>query len=380
MTPTRINPLRSFLLLAALAAASPAAGRADTYGLPPYTEFEREWRLDDAAMQGPDVLIARTPDEWAALWKKLDPKAKDAPPVDFERWMVVGVVTPAGKPGRAVYRVELDDAARPKEARVRVAADGAICQKPKNLTIKGSRVHLVATGASALPVRFVEDAEVDGGAFGLSEGTDQTPLGTTPGVESPPLKGKAAYREQAERLVRESLTAEQVTRLRKGVWPGTFGERYPQPWSVIQVRRGVDGWAVEYDGLRFTVDGETGKVAAAKPTGEGPGTSPAPTPEKAKPDGELASYVRIEVKGVLVRKDDGYYVRATDAVFPATEVMVKLERSEDKNRSLDEHLTALEGKVVVAEGFLDCRRVAGDKGRLEIHVSDEKQVRAAGGE
>src|SRR4029077_2678768 len=109
-------------------------------------------------------------------------------------------------------------------------------------------------------------------------------------------------------------------------------------------------------------------------------TSPAPTPDKAKPDAGPASYVRVQVKGVLVRKDDGYFVRAADAVFPATEAPVKLERAEDKNRALDEHLKALEGKVVVAEGFLDCRRIGGDKGSLEIHVSDEKQVRAAGEE
>ncbi len=264
MAPTRIEPLRFFPLLAVLAVAAPAPGRADTYGLPPFTEFEKEWRLDDAAVKGPDVLIARTPDEWAALWKKLDPKAKDAPSVDFGRWMVVGVATPADKLGRAVYRVELDDAAHPKELRVRIAADGAVCQKPKELVVKGARVHLAATGVSALPVRFIQDAEVDGDVFGLAEGTDQTPLGEAPGVESPGLKGKAAYREQAERLVRESLTAEEATRLRKGVWPGAFGDRYPQPWSVIQVRRGVDGWAIQYDGLRFTVDAETGRVVAAK--------------------------------------------------------------------------------------------------------------------
>ena len=378
--PMRFYRLRRFLFLAVLAMAWPAASHADTYGLPPFTEFEKEWRLDDAAVKGPEPLIARTPDEWAALWKRLDPKAEEAPAVDFSRWMVVGVVTPAGKPGRAVYRVELDDAAHPKDLRVRVAPDGAVCQKPRSVVIKGARVHLVATGVSALPVRFVEDAEVDGGVFGLNEGTDQTPLGTAPGVESPPLKGKAAYREQAERLVRESLTAEEVERLRKGVWPHALGERYPQPWSVIQVRRSVDGWTVEYDGRRFTVDAATGEVAAAKPAGEEQGAAPEPAPEKAKPGEAPASYVRVEVKGVLVRKDDGYYVSASDSVFPTIELLVKLERTEDKNRALDDHLQALEGKAVVAGGLLDCRRVGGDKAGVEIHVSDVRQVRAAGQE
>ena len=377
MALTHIKLLRLVPLLAALAAAAPATGRADTYGLPPFTDFEKEWRLDAAAVKGPDVLVARTPTEWAALWKRLDPRAADAPPVDFGRWMVVGVVTPAGKPGRAVYRVEVGDAADPKELRVRVAADGALCQRPKDMRVQGARVHLAATGVSALPVRFIEDAEVDGGVFGLTEGTDQTPLGTAPGLESPPLKGKAAYREQAERLVRELLTVEEVARLRKGVWPGTFGDRYPQPWSVIQVRRGVDGWAVEYDGLRFTVDAETGKAAAAQPAGDGPAAGTRPAPEKEKPGAGPASYVRVEVKGVLLRKDDGYYVRATDAAFPSTELLVKLERAEDKNRALDEHLKALEGKVVVAEGFLDCRRIGGDRGGVEIHLGDEAQIRPA---
>ncbi|HVS36810.1 MAG TPA: hypothetical protein VMS17_14715 [Gemmataceae bacterium] len=293
MKPTRINPSRAFPLLAALALAAPAAGRADTYGLPPFTDFEQEWRLDDAAVKGPDVLIARNADEWAALWKKLGPQAKDAPPVDFSRWMVVGVVTPVGKPGRAVYRVELEDAANPKELRVRVAVDGALCQKPKNMAVKGARVHLAAVGVSALPVRFIQDDEVDGGVFGLNEGTDQMPLGEAPAVKSPDLKGKAAYREQAERLVRQSLTAEEVTRLRKAVWPGTFGERYPQPWSVIQIRRGVDEWTIDYDGRQFTVNAETGAVAPAKakpdagPARNGPAAAPPATPSEASIPGSV---------------------------------------------------------------------------------------------
>ena len=226
-------------------------------------------------------------------------------------------------------------------------------------------------------MRFVEDAEVDGGVFGLSEGTDQTPLGDAPGVKTPDLKEKAAYREQAERLVRESLTAEQTARLRKGVWPGAFGDRYPQPWSVIQVRRGVDGWVIGYDGLRFTVDAETGKVAAAKPAADGPGAAPEPAPGKAKPGAGPSSYVRVEVKGVLVRKDDGYYVRAADAVFLITELLVKLERAEDKDRSLDERLQALEGKAVgttssrrsTTTGFQAARRCLASHGSSFLTIS-----------
>ncbi|HEV3257659.1 MAG TPA: hypothetical protein VG013_12310 [Gemmataceae bacterium] len=100
--------------------------------------------------------------------------------------------------------------------------------------------------------------------------------------------------------------------------------------------------------------------------------------DKRKGTGEPSSYVKLEVKGKLVRQENGYFIKAKDAVFPGTEVLVRLERSEDKDRELDEHLKSLEGKLVVAEGFLDCRRINGEKRVIELHLSNEKQVRAAG--
>ncbi len=58
-------------------------------------------------------------------------------------------------------------------------------------------------------------------------------------------------------------------------------------------------------------------------------------------------------------------------------VVVRLLRSKDKNRQLDEHLKALEGKTVVVEGFLDCRTVGQPGNTLDLYLSDEEQVKAA---
>jgi len=82
-----------------------------------------------------------------------------------------------------------------------------------------------------------------------------------------------------------------------------------------------------------------------------PGVRPEPPDEaKAKPAEEgPTAYVRVEAKGTLVRTDKGYAVRAKDAVFPDVTVLVYLERGEDKNRALDDHLRSLEGKAVTEE-------------------------------
>ena len=260
--PRQPRPL--FLAALALFLGSVAA-RADTYGLPPPTEFEKEWRADRTALKGQEVLVARSAEEWAALWKKHAPDDKESPAVDFRTQMVVGVATPAGQIPRAVYRVELDDAAAPKELLVRVTADEAISQKPRNVRIKGARVHLAVTPRSALPVRFIEDTMVDGGVFGLNGGVDEKPLGRVGGLAMDAGKAKAAYREQAERLVRGSLKKAEVARLKRGVWPGTFGNRYPQLWSVVRVRRLPRYWTVAYDGLSFRVDVRTGEVTRGRP-------------------------------------------------------------------------------------------------------------------
>lgn len=244
---------------------APVAVQADTYGLPPATEFEKEWRADKTALKGPEIILARSAAEWAALWKRHAPEDKEPPAVDFRTQMVVGVATPACQMPRAVYRVELDDAAAPKELLVRVTTDDAICQKPRNVRIKGARLHLAVTPKSALPVRFIQDGMVDGRVFGLAGGVDKTALGRIAGLKANAGKTRAAYREQAEKLVRNSLKDAEVTRLKKRLWPGTFGDRYPQLWSVVRVRRLPRYWTIEYDGLAFRVEVRTGAVTRIRP-------------------------------------------------------------------------------------------------------------------
>jgi hypothetical protein len=106
----------------------------------------------------------------------------------------------------------------------------------------------------------------------------------------------------------------------------------------------------------------------------------APTPSRAADKGRPADlparYVKIEVKGKLTASGNGYAVRAADAFFSNVEVLVRLERGEDKNRSLDDLLKSLEGKMVVVTGFLDCRRLTGEKSEIHIHISQENQVKA----
>lgn len=238
--------------------------RADTYGLPPFTAFEQEGKAQETALDGAQVLVARSAEEWSALWKKHAPKDQEAPAVNFGQRMVVGVCTPAGQQHRAIYRIELDDASQPNELVVRVAHDQAICQKPKEKTIQGARLHWVATGLSRLPIRFVQDEMVAGPLFRQNGGVEEKLLGQVPAPTTPAGKDKAATREQAEKLVRSSVTAEEIRQLKRDIWPGTFGDRYPQLWSIIDVKRDERAWHIEYDGQKFRVDVATGAVERLK--------------------------------------------------------------------------------------------------------------------
>jgi hypothetical protein len=88
-----------------------------------------------------------------------------------------------------------------------------------------------------------------------------------------------------------------------------------------------------------------------------------------------SNYVRLEVRGQLVRDGTGYAVESNDSLFPQAKLLVELERSEDKNRFLDRRLEALQNKTVVARGFLDCRRVPDREGAVfHLCLSDEKQI------
>ncbi len=86
--------------------------------------------------------------------------------------------------------------------------------------------------------------------------------------------------------------------------------------------------------------------------------------------------IQIEVKGKLIALGESpwYAVRANDANFPDSTVLVRLLRGEDKNRELDAHLKALAGKVVVVKGYLDCRRVGLDGATLDVYLNSEDQV------
>ncbi|OAI48232.1 hypothetical protein AYO44_07675 [Planctomycetaceae bacterium SCGC AG-212-F19] len=123
---------------------------------------------------------------------------------------------------------------------------------------------MVAIGRSSLPVRFVQDSMVDGALFRQDGGVEEKLLGQVPAPTIPPKKDKAATREQAEKLVHSSLTAEEIRQLKQGIWPGTFGGRYPQLWSIIDVKRDERAWHIEYDGYKFRVDVGTGTVERLK--------------------------------------------------------------------------------------------------------------------
>jgi RNA polymerase sigma factor (sigma-70 family) len=138
--------------------------------------------------------------------------------------------------------------------------------------------------------------------------------------------------------------------------------------------------AFEANGVRqFVVGAEKVVEVPAKPE---PGKANSlPQGASARP----ASYIQLEVKGKLVCRRRKYYVVARDTAFPDIEVLVALSRSEDKDRALDAHLKALEGKVVIVSGFLDCRRI-GERGAsqlqpaaLVLHLSQASQVRPAEG-
>lgn len=243
------------------ASISPDFGtNRDTYGLPPFTPVELEWKFDKANVEGPGVVCARTKKEWAVVWDRYAPKGDTLPEVDFERLMVVGIVGGKADPSRAVYRIELDDAVNPSLLMVRCSEHSANSLKPKVTTIIGAKLHLVATARSALPVRFVIDSMVDGRLFSLAGGVDETPLGTVEGFSIPTKAEGVLFREEAEKRVRASLKDAEVTELKKELRHLAFGDRYPQLWSCVSVRRGKTSWTIEYDRVKFEVDVLSGQV------------------------------------------------------------------------------------------------------------------------
>lgn len=240
-----------YSLLLALAALWVPTAHADTIGLPPVTDFEREWKADETSLTGP--LAIRNAEQWRAMWKEHAPKDQDAPAVDFDRWMVVGIASLAPTRPRQIYRIELDEPAKAKELVVRVA-DHGFSQFPKRVDIKGYRLHLVVTGQSALPVRFIKDQMGDGAWI------DSELLGKIDGVKPRAKAGRAFYREDVEKLIHANLSEQDIAKLRTQIRLGGPSKIYPGLWSVVRVQRNEKHWDVEYDGLRFTVDVQTGDV------------------------------------------------------------------------------------------------------------------------
>jgi hypothetical protein len=97
--------------------------------------------------------------------------------------------------------------------------------------------------------------------------------------------------------------------------------------------------------------------------------------ERTRANAEL-NYVKLEVKGKLIQEDAEFAVQTSDTNFPNMKLLVKLERGEDKNRLLDRYLDDLKGKTVVANGFLDCRRVGKEQGVIYLYFSSESQISA----
>jgi len=89
---------------------------------------------------------------------------------------------------------------------------------------------------------------------------------------------------------------------------------------------------------------------------------------------DKSSYVKLEVRGTLFHQSSISYIRTNDSSFPETKLVVKLERNEDKNPALDRYLQELNGKPVVANGFLDCRRIGQEPGVIYMYLTSESQI------
>lgn len=97
-------------------------------------------------------------------------------------------------------------------------------------------------------------------------------------------------------------------------------------------------------------------------------------PVKAQIGTNQSNYVKLEVRGTLLRQGMRYYVQTDISSFRDTKLRVMLWRTEDKNRLLDRHLEKLYQKTVVATGFIDCRRIGHEAGVIDIYLNNESQV------
>ena len=250
--------MRSTLLALAVLLGAATSARADTLGLLPCTANAGEHAI--AKAKGPArVVVARTAAAWTAAWQAAGGAGK-APEVDFERELVVGVVSAAKAP-HVIYRIQLDSAVAPTALEVHASGSDAPCGQSAR-TRASTGAHFVVTPRSALPVHFVLDEMIDGRMFVAdpkTEGVGTTDLGTLP-AGGATGGGKAANREDAEHAVVAVLTATEKAALAIGPLARPM-QRLPHGWTRLDVVREQERWAIRYDALAFTVDVATGKVA-----------------------------------------------------------------------------------------------------------------------
>jgi hypothetical protein len=230
-----------------LALAIPAKAMADTFGLLPPTPFVLELRLLKAPEGTPAVMAFRTDVEFKAFLKSQPPELSHMAALDFEKYMVIGI-TRKSVENLVIYRVEVDDAAKPMTLLVRVALDASP-------TLNWSQIQLVVVPVSALPIRFIRDEKVDGASAALyRDGVDSKVLGNIGAIAATDRKtGPAVYREQAEHLVRAALSAEEVKQAKDKI-ETKIGSRYPQAYSRIEIHLKQGTWKIRYDDFQFEVD------------------------------------------------------------------------------------------------------------------------------
>lgn len=223
-------------LIAALLLLIAPCVRASTLGLLRCTNDGPQWRSQktQAGVTGPRVL--RDQESFAALWHRLALPGQP-PPVDFAHDMIL-VLANTAREDRVIYRVQLDDGARPRALEVHVAGAALPCAGAE--TPAKAAVHVVQTRRSLLPVRFLSDAMIDGRLFvsGFSrEGVEELelavvapPPGPIPSESVLPI----TTREGAEQRVVAALTAterKQLARARSRITRSsasrTAGRRSP---------------------------------------------------------------------------------------------------------------------------------------------------------
>lgn len=153
-----MHPLLAFVLFPLLAAGcrhSSPDTRSEA-SQPSGVAAQTVLRAAHTALRGERALVVRDEDEWRALWQEhasMQIPAPEAPPIDFTRQMVVGVVLrtcPTGGFGVEVLRVEARDGRLRVVARRHDPPAGSV-----QAMVLSKPVHLVAVERSEAEVEFV---------------------------------------------------------------------------------------------------------------------------------------------------------------------------------------------------------------------------------